>query len=263
MEAGFPRPVVVVSQCLELDACRYNGGVVRAPFVKELAQYASLRPICPELAIGLGVPRDPIEIVLRDGARRLVQPGTGRDLTEAMERFAEEFLGSLDEPDGFILKSRSPSCGITDTKIFGSDPASGPVSAGAGFFAGAVLARFPHAAVEDEARLWDAGARHRFLVRLFLRAAFREVRARPGGGRLVAFHGRYRRLFAETDPVATQSLDRLVARPLPDLPESVLANYEAIVAPLLERVAGRAPQDLVALPYPADLCAGARPQPSG
>ena len=73
---SFPRPIVVMCQCLELDACRYNGRRMRAPIVRQLAPYVDLQPICPEVEIGLGIPRDTIRLITVDGTRRLLQPTT-------------------------------------------------------------------------------------------------------------------------------------------------------------------------------------------
>ncbi|MCP4249485.1 MAG: DUF523 domain-containing protein, partial [bacterium] len=78
----FPAPIVIVSRCLGFDACRYDGEVVEDDFVARLASRARLVPLCPELEVGLGVPREKIRLVGTGPGRRLVQPATGRDLTE-------------------------------------------------------------------------------------------------------------------------------------------------------------------------------------
>lgn len=176
------RPRVVVSQCLGFAAVRYDGQALRSGFVEALRDHVEFVQVCPEVGIGLGVPRDPIRIEVTAGGRaagdvRLVQPSTGRELTDKMHAFAETFLEEVRPVDGFILKSRSPSCGIADAKRFepgAKDPIEG---LGPGLFARAVLERFPHAAVEDEARLADPGHRHRFLTRLWAVARRREARS--------------------------------------------------------------------------------------
>jgi uncharacterized protein YbgA (DUF1722 family)/uncharacterized protein YbbK (DUF523 family) len=128
------------------------------------------------MAVGLGVPRERIRIVrARGGKLRLIQPATGRDLTDAMTRFAELRLGSASGLHGFILKSRSPSCGIRDAKIFSGAEAKSPSGQGAGFFAAAALRKFPDLPIENEARLADPRLREHFLMRLFTQAAFDEV----------------------------------------------------------------------------------------
>jgi uncharacterized protein YbbK (DUF523 family) len=167
------RPIVVISRCIDFDSCRYNGQVIRATLREELEPHVELRPICPELEIGLGVPRDPVRLVRSGDGTRMVQPSTGRDLTEAMEGFSRAYLGGIGEVDGFILKSRSPSCGMRDAKRFHSDDEVAGHDTGAGLFAARVLERFPHAAIEDEVRLADPRVLDEFLTRLRQLASFR------------------------------------------------------------------------------------------
>src|SRR5512145_540208 len=111
MELNFDRPKVVASKCLGFDRCRYNGETINSPIVERLKEYADFIPFCMEVDIGLGVPRDPIRLVLIGEETRLIQPTKGRDVTELALSSAEKFLSSLEGVDGFILKSRSPSCG--------------------------------------------------------------------------------------------------------------------------------------------------------
>ena len=98
------KPIVVVSKCLEFAHCRYNGLVISDDFVDTLQDHVEFHPICPEVEIGLGVPRDPVRIVSVDNERKLRQPSTGADLTDRMTRFVDDFLTALPEVDGFILK---------------------------------------------------------------------------------------------------------------------------------------------------------------
>lgn len=171
-DTKWPRPVVVVSQCLGFAAVRYNGLMLADDFVSALTRYVEFVQVCPEVGIGLGVPRDPIRIV-DTGTQRLVQPSTRRDLTVVMQAFAGEWLGSLRKVDGFILKARSPSCGIADVKTFQSMETETPTGTGMGLFAEEVQRRFPDAAIEDECRLKDPVVRREFLIRIFASAGAR------------------------------------------------------------------------------------------
>jgi uncharacterized protein YbbK (DUF523 family) len=121
----WTRPRLVMSACLEMEACRYNGQSIRARFVPRLAEHVELIPVCPEVEIGLGVPRPPVRLVSDGDEVRMVQPATGRDLTGAMAGFSRTFLDGLQEVDGFLLKSRSPSCGPKDVALFASDVVRG------------------------------------------------------------------------------------------------------------------------------------------
>ena len=86
----FARPRIVSSKCLEFDSCRYDGGRIASDEVSQLRPHADFLPLCPEVEIGLGIPRSPIRIVDLE-RRRLIQPATGRDLTAAMGSFLEPF----------------------------------------------------------------------------------------------------------------------------------------------------------------------------
>ena len=86
MSRAFAKPVVVVSKCLEFEACRYNGERISASFIERLEPHVRFRPVCPEVEIGLGTPRDPIRIYLRGERKALYQPATRRHLTREDER---------------------------------------------------------------------------------------------------------------------------------------------------------------------------------
>lgn len=169
----FAKPCVVVSKCLGFAPCRYNGEIVSDEAVGRLTQDVAFLPVCPEMEIGLGCPRDPIRVVVSGGERRLVQPATGRDLSGAMREFAKRFLDSVGEVDGFLLKARSPSCGISDVKVYDEPEGEAFRREGRGFFAEAVLERFGHLPIEDERALEGAAARERFLARLRVAAGSR------------------------------------------------------------------------------------------
>jgi uncharacterized protein YbgA (DUF1722 family)/uncharacterized protein YbbK (DUF523 family) len=182
------KPVVIISRCLGFEHCRWNGEIVRDEFVDRLAPYVDFRTVCPEMEIGLGVPRDPIHIETAKGELSLVQPATGRDVTREMLDFCEGFLASLQEVDGFLLKFRSPSCGPGDVKIYAAGGKSGAMAKGAGFFGGAVLAAFPWLAVESEGRLKNFRIREHYLTRLFATARFRTAERAGTVKDLIDFH---------------------------------------------------------------------------
>ena len=173
----FVRPKVVVSRCLEFDHCRYNGDMISSPIVAKLKEYVDFLPVCAEVEIGLGIPRSPVRIILDNGEHRLVQPASGKDVTEDMKAFCTNFLDSVGEVDGFILKFRSPSCGFKDVKVYPSVGKSGAIGKTSGYFGGAVLKKYPFLPVEDEGRLRNARIKEHFLTKLFVLAAFRKVKS--------------------------------------------------------------------------------------
>jgi uncharacterized protein YbgA (DUF1722 family)/uncharacterized protein YbbK (DUF523 family) len=209
------RPVVVASRCLEFAACRYNGLSISSPAVRRLKDFVEFMPVCPEVEIGLGVPREPIRVIESGGGRRLVQPATGRDCTREMESFSDGFLSGLGAVDGFILKSRSPSCGFKDVKVYpGTEPKLSPTTGkGTGFFGGAVLGRFPGLAAEDEGRLENLEIREHFLSRLWALADLRLVGATGRMEELVGLHSRRKLQLMAASQKHLRELGRIVANP--------------------------------------------------
>jgi uncharacterized protein YbgA (DUF1722 family)/uncharacterized protein YbbK (DUF523 family) len=242
----FVRPVVVISECLEFEPVRYNGVKIPFDLVRELDPHVTFRPICPEVRIGLGVPRDPIRLVRLEGARQepdqpvpalLVQPSTGLDVTRAMTEFSETFLSGLDGVDGFILKSRSPSCGLSGVKVFAEADGKSPFAHRAGLFAAEVLDRFPWAASEEEGRLLNYRLRHHFLSKLFALARLREVESRGRMRDLVAFQARFKLLLLAHHQTHMRALGRLVANPDKTPFDELVRRYRILLGSALARPA--------------------------
>ena len=148
------KPRVVVSRCLGFEACRWNAEIILSDVVDELRGRVEFVTVCPEQDIGLGVPRKPIDLVLVGGEVRVIQKETGRDVTDELKGFSEAFLERLGAVDGFILKSRSPSCGCGTTKIHRK---SG-VEMSSGVFASCVESRYPDHVILDEDELKEMGS---------------------------------------------------------------------------------------------------------
>jgi uncharacterized protein YbbK (DUF523 family) len=245
----------VLSRCLEIAACRYDGAAVRSPVVRLLADHVEYVPVCPEVRIGLGVPRPPIQIEERDGDERLIQPSTGRDLTGPMTSFAHTFAQGSGEVDGLILKSRSPSCGIDDVKIHvGGEPRP---ERGAGMFARVMRDRHPDAALEDEARLEDELTRHRWLTRVWASARLRKaIAAGPVG--IAEYHDRHAPLLAGTEGGARHRLGELLelmaVEADPAAIDALAARYRSGFLGTLKRADVReAPSSGGLEPYPPQL----------
>ncbi len=117
---SFIKPRIVISKCIEFESCRYNGQIIRSEIINTLKPHVEFLPICAEVEIGLGVPRDPIRIIEKHAKKFLVQPTTGRDVTTEMLSFTQRFLSLIQGIEGFLLKSQSPSCGTRDVKIYPS-----------------------------------------------------------------------------------------------------------------------------------------------
>jgi uncharacterized protein YbgA (DUF1722 family)/uncharacterized protein YbbK (DUF523 family) len=222
----FPKPVVVVSKCITFEPVRWNGQIIASEFIEKLKPYVNFVPVCPEVEIGLGVPRDPIRIVLVNGEKKLLQPTTGFDFTDKMTKFSESFLDSLDSVDGFILKSASPSSGFKNVKVYPSIEKVSSIEKAPGFFGGAVLQKFPNLAIEDERRLLNPRIREHFLTKLFTLASFREVKKSGKVKDLVKFQADNKYLFTAYNQTALRTLGKLAANQEHKSFDEIIKNYE-------------------------------------
>lgn len=205
------KPRIVVSQCLEFDTCRYNGAKIPEKFVRRLTRYVDFIQVCPEVEIGLGVPRDPIRLVKKQKTISLVQPSTGKDVTVAMNRFASSYLASLKGVDGFILKSSSPSCGVKNVKVFNASDSPIPMEKDLGLFTRHAFEHFNGIAIEDEGRLTNFKVREHFLTRIFAFARFRLAQESGEVASLVDFHSEHKLLLMVYNQQSMRALGKIVA----------------------------------------------------
>jgi uncharacterized protein YbgA (DUF1722 family) len=152
-----------------------------------------------------------------------------------MRGFNRDVLDRLKEVDGFILKSRSPSCGFTDVKVY-SGPEKGPViRKTAGFFGGAVLEQFSDRAIEDEGRLKNLSIREHFLTRVFALARFRSLQQSPSMRDLVDFHAENKLLLMAYRQTKMRELGRIVANAGGKRMGTVLELYEDLFRAALHK----------------------------
>ncbi len=204
---------VGISACLLGREVRYDGGHKRDRYITDtLGKFFEWVPVCPEVEMGLGTPREILRLVGDPEAPRLVFAKTGEDQTAPMQAWAGSRLEELARANlsGYILKSDSPSCGMERVRVY---RASGiPGKDGMGIFARALMDRFPLLPVEEEGRLHDLPLRENFVERIFCYRRWRDLVA--GGltrGKLVAFHASHKLLLLAHSPKHYTELGRLVA----------------------------------------------------
>ena len=171
---------VGISACLLGQEVRFDGGHKRDSFLtEELGTHVRWVPVCPEVEVGMGTPREALRLV-RDGDRtRMITIQTGIDYTDRMNDWADRRVATLvrEDLDGYVLKSSSPSCGMLDVMVFHDN---GRVSReGQGLFAAALMERMPLLPVEDEGRLNDLRVRENFVARL---VSYRHLKDQVRGG---------------------------------------------------------------------------------
>jgi len=232
----FVKPIVVVSKCLEFEECRYDGEMIRDQTVANLKPFVQFIPICPEVEIGLGIPRDVIRVIDDCGVDTLHQPATNLELTSKMNHFSERFLNEVGEIDGFILKSRSPSCGLDDVKVYSGIEKAPVLRISSGLFGGVVQARFSHLAIEDEGRLKNFLIREHFLTKLFTITAFKKLKKEGLLGDLVEYHAQNKYLLMVYHPSLQKKLGNIVANHENNSLQQILAEYETELYRLFEKL---------------------------
>ncbi|MRT55638.1 DUF1722 domain-containing protein [Enterobacteriaceae bacterium RIT693] len=189
------QPVIGVSGCLTGSAVRFDGGHKRMAFVMEaLALVVAFKPICPEVAIGLPVPRPALRLVkAREGEIRMrFSHAPHDDITEKMADFAAGYVSRNDELSGFIVCAKSPCCGMERVRLYDEMGNRGRKE-GVGLFTGALLEKYPWLPVEEDGRLHDPVLRENFVERIFALHELNTLRANGLSRRaLLNFHSRYK-----------------------------------------------------------------------
>jgi uncharacterized protein YbbK (DUF523 family) len=164
------KPRLGISACLLGKRVRYDGGHKLDRLIADtFGPFVEWVPICPEAECGLGVPREPMRLEGDPASPRLVTVSTRIDHTELMLAWAKKRVAELEREGlcGFILKSKSPSCGLRRVPVY---PERGEHSmTGTGLFASILTERFPLLPAEDERRLHYPRLRARFIERVFAR----------------------------------------------------------------------------------------------
>jgi uncharacterized protein YbbK (DUF523 family) len=158
-----------ISSCLLGEEVRYDGGHKLDRYLRDtLGRLVELVPVCPEVECGLPVPREPMHLMGDPDAPRLITVRSGRDLTEQMERWAKKRAKELAQEglSGFVLKARSPSCGIYRVQVYDEEGVPQAGAEGSGIFVLELRRQFPQLPLEDEGRLSVPELRESFIKRL-------------------------------------------------------------------------------------------------
>lgn len=240
--AALPRPVLAISACLMGREVRYNGGHKLSQLCsRSLAQYFDFMPLCPEMAIGLGTPREPIRLIGDPQAPRAVGTVTReRDVTEALQAYARSMVEPLrnDRISGMIVMQKSPSCGMERVKVYQEE--GYPAEQGSGLFTQVISEALPELPIEEDGRLHDAVLRENFITRVYAHADWQQL-CREGLTRkaLVAYHSRYKYLLMAHHPQQYRELGRLLANLKDEDPAEFGPRYFTQLMQALKRCASR------------------------
>jgi uncharacterized protein YbgA (DUF1722 family)/uncharacterized protein YbbK (DUF523 family) len=192
---------------------RFDGGHKYDRFInRRLADFLEFRPFCPEVAIGLGIPREPIRLVkTAHGLRVLGVKNSTLDVTDRLEACGSKVARNMDDLCGYIFKSRSPSCGMERVKTWTEAGQPGR-SDGIGAFARAILRAHPNLPCEEEGRLNDPDLRDNFIERVFIRYRWQQLLHHAiTPARLVEFHTHQKLSVMAHNQAAYRRLGQLVA----------------------------------------------------
>ena len=220
---------VGISSCLLGNNVRWNGGHQRDRYLVEtLGQFVEWVPVCPEVEVGLGIPRETLRLVGSADSPRLVTTKTGIDHTEAMQTWARKRLQALEGENlcGFVFKCDSPSSGMVRVKVYNAK--GHPEKKGVGIFARAFMDYFPLIPVEDDGRLHNPAIRENFIEQVFTLKRWRETRTRRSCvGNVVDFHSRNKLLLMAHSPKHLKAMGQLVAGGKGQDCGSLYQTYEA------------------------------------
>src|SRR3954467_741727 len=228
-----------ISACLLGQEVRFDGGHKKDAFLTDvLAPHVEWVPVCPEVEVGMGTPRETLRLVRENGRLRMVTTRSARDYTDAMNDWSRARVAALEaeDLDGYVLKKDSPSCGMVRVKVYASE---GPgVRDGRGLFAAALIDRAPLLPVEEEGRLCDPRIRENFIERVF---AYRRLKSlfasRWSQGALVRFHTAHKMSLLSHSTTAYQALGRLVASARGQKQSALREAYESLFMSTMAKIA--------------------------
>ncbi len=208
------KPRLAVSSCLLGQKVRYNGDAAEfRALTRKWNGHFDLVGVCPEVGIGMGVPRPTIRLVNDGNSIRLVNPKNGDDFTDRMLEYAQLQADALVESGicGFVFKKDSPSCGLERVKVY----REGHVHAtrdGRGMFAKVFTTLYPHIPVIEEGRLTDARQAEHYLARVHFFSLWREEGLNGWTAKaLMQFHNTNKLFLLSRSPDAKRRLGRLIA----------------------------------------------------
>lgn len=228
-----------VSSCLVGAKVRFNGGHKKDNYLTDvLSRYFNWVRVCPEMDIGMGTPREAVRLVGELASPEMVGVKSGISWTRKMVGYAEEKAEQLHAMNlhGYILKSKSPSCGMERVKIY--QKSGMPVNKGIGLFAKSLLQVMPNLPIEEEGRLNDPRLRENFIVRVFSYYRWSQLRNQQFSIKsLIDFHTRHKFLLMAHNETKMRLLGRILADAKSVKGEELLENYEGIFFSGLKKIA--------------------------
>ena len=200
-----------ISSCLLGEPVRFDSGHKKNAYITGvLNDYFEFVPFCPEVAIGLGIPRETIRLVSIDNSVRCVgTKNTDLDVTKKLDDVAEEQRHWHDDLSGYIVKKDSPSCGMERVKIYSK---GAPNRKGIGIYAKRLMDNYPFLPVEEEGRLENAQLRENFIHRVYIYSRWKNMCAEDFSiSGLQQFHAKHKYILMSHNQQQARALGALLA----------------------------------------------------
>lgn len=202
-----------ISSCVLGEKVRFDSGHKVSRFVtKELAPYFQFVSVCPEVGMGMPVPRPTIRLISNDERLALVETkDSTKDHTQAMVEYSKSKVAELEEAQlcGYIVCAKSPTCGMERVKVYKNN---GAENIGVGLYTNELMQKMPWLPVEEDGRLNDPILKENFITRVFtLYDFYQSVGNDLSRGSIIAFHSRYKLTLMAHHPNSYKELGRLVA----------------------------------------------------
>lgn len=215
----FPKIKIGVSSCLLGNQVRFDGGHKQSNYLQNtLSRHFDFQTFCPEVAIGMGIPRPPIRLVSSNKTQLeeikvLSVKDPNQDYTKALHHYSEKVVDkAITNLSGFIFKKDSPSCGMARVKVYGTE-GQFVHKKGVGVFAKMIQTHFPELPVEEEGRLNDQGLRENFLMRVYIYHDWQNmIKEGITPKKLVAFHSTQKYLLMAHNQHRARELGQMVAK---------------------------------------------------
>ncbi|MFJ2540437.1 MULTISPECIES: DUF523 and DUF1722 domain-containing protein [unclassified Pseudomonas] len=240
-EPSALKPKIAISACLLGAEVRYNGGHKESRLCsRTLSEYFEFVPLCPEVAIGLGIPREPIRLVgdpEHPEAIGTVNPAI--NVTQPLAEYGQKMAAELNDICGYIFMQQSPSCGLERVKVYHANGA--PVNGGGrGIYAQAFCARHPDLPVEEAGRLNDPVLRENFITRVLAYRDWQQLLAQGLSRRaLTEFHSRYKYQLMAHNPLQYKALGQLLGNMAQSDPAQLGPRYFSELMAALKKCATR------------------------
>ncbi|WP_338104573.1 DUF523 and DUF1722 domain-containing protein [Pseudomonas typographi] len=241
LESAPAKPKVAISACLMGAPVRYNGGHKQSAYCRDsLSKHFDFVNVCPEVAVGLGTPRQPIRLVGAAGRVRAVGAvDPGLDATDALAAYAKHMARQLGDICGYIFMQKSPSCGVERVKLY-RENGTPQFDTASGVYAKVFCEHRPDVPVEEAGRLCDPVLRENFIVRVYAYAAWQQLLAQGLSRQaMTRFHARYKYQLMANDPLQYKALGRLLGTAGQASLEAVAQRYFGGLMQALKRCATR------------------------